>query len=394
MPEVKGGYRPPGGGDGWIRYAEPKTTYQRRMREGVPPADQHKLFDHITRPVRPDDEAAFDVMDSTTRYSELPENLKRYRDDIFDDKYKRLAENNLSRTITAHIAKDGYWYIHPRQNRTITVREAARIQTFPDWYRFAGPPSAAFRQIGNAVPPFVAESVGRAILDSLAADQPAPPSSQQVARELEAWGERRSTWGVPWLKANTRWQVIAADLLLDRAPAATVAHLWPVLAMQPTPEATLEAREFFEDIARSAALQREVKVGLVITLAEWLVTHPGALDRLEFDDAEIPSDLLPQAIANLATLVVPVAGDDASEEPVLATKGIVRVAARLSSVDHVEKRNKLTDGRLAVARMIGGGATARTAHIALIELAATVCKPVPVCGSCPLSEHCVSAYKI
>ena len=121
------------------------------------------MFDHITRPVREDDERAFQLMDSTTRYSDLPDDMKRYRDDIFDDKYKRLGENELSRTITAHIAKDGYWYIHPRQNRTLTVREAARLQTFPDRFRFAGPPSAAFRQIGNAVPPAVGEHIGRAI---------------------------------------------------------------------------------------------------------------------------------------------------------------------------------------------------------------------------------------
>ena len=69
-----------------------------------------------------------------------PDHLKRYRDDIFDDKYKRLDADDLSRTITAHIAKDGYWYIHPEQNRTLTVREAARIQTFPDHFRFAGAP--------------------------------------------------------------------------------------------------------------------------------------------------------------------------------------------------------------------------------------------------------------
>ncbi len=134
------------------------------MRSAVPSADTNKLFDHITRPVRDDDAKAFAVMDSTTKYSDLPDDVKRYRDDIFDDKYKRLGENELSRTITAHIAKDGYWYIHPRQGRTLTVREAARLQTFPDWYRFAGPPSAAFKQIGNAVPPFLGLHLGQQII--------------------------------------------------------------------------------------------------------------------------------------------------------------------------------------------------------------------------------------
>src|SRR5215207_9155160 len=137
------------------------------MRQQVAVDDKHKVFDQITRPVREDDARAFEAMDANTRYKDLPDDVKRYREDIFDDKYKRLDENNLSRTITAHIAKDGYWYIHPRQNRTITVREAARLQTFPDWYRFAGPPSAAFKQIGNAVPPLLAENLGDAIRQAL-----------------------------------------------------------------------------------------------------------------------------------------------------------------------------------------------------------------------------------
>src|ERR1022692_21121 len=167
LPEVEGGWRPEGGAEGWSDYAGPVTGFQHRMREGTGDADAGKVFDHITRPVREDDERAFQLMDSTTRYSDLPEDMKRYRDDIFDDKYKWLGENELSRTITAHIAKDGYWYIHPRQNRTLTVRGAARLQTCPDRFRFAGPPSAAFRQIGNAVPPAVGEHLGRAVRESL-----------------------------------------------------------------------------------------------------------------------------------------------------------------------------------------------------------------------------------
>ena len=140
-PTVEGGWRP-----GRRRRRAGSTTTARRTElpaarcgTACPTATQHKVFDHITRPVREDDARAFELMDPTTRYSDLPEEVKRYRDDIFDDKYKRLDENDLSRTITAHIAKDGYWYIHPRQDRTLTVREAARLQTFPDWFRFAGP---------------------------------------------------------------------------------------------------------------------------------------------------------------------------------------------------------------------------------------------------------------
>ena len=121
--------------------------------------------------------AAFELIDSKTRYSDLPTELKRYRDDIFDDKYKRLDGDDVSRTITAHIAKDGYWYIHPEQNRTLTVREAARLQTFPDYFRFAGPPSAAFKQIGNAVPPRLGLAVGRAVLEALKTSGSPPPSS-------------------------------------------------------------------------------------------------------------------------------------------------------------------------------------------------------------------------
>ena len=149
------------------------TTEGRGPRSSEPCAQacrsltRDKVFDHITRPVREDDERAFELLDSESRYSDLPDHLKRYRDDIFDDKYKRLSGDDVSRTITAHIAKDGYWYIHPEQNRTLTVREAARIQTFPDWFRFAGPPSAAFKQIGNAVPPRLGFAIGSAVVGAL-----------------------------------------------------------------------------------------------------------------------------------------------------------------------------------------------------------------------------------
>ncbi|MGY1722738.1 DNA (cytosine-5-)-methyltransferase [Blastococcus sp. SYSU DS0533] len=386
MPEVDGGWRPDGGANGWAEYEGPVTSFQRRMREGVKPADRSKLYDHITRPVREDDARAFELMDSTTRYSDLPAEMKRYRDDIFDDKYKRLDENDLSRTITAHIAKDGYWYIHPRQGRTITVREAARLQTFPDWYRFAGPPSAAFKQIGNAVPPLLAENVGRAIRRAIESSEKVKVLTQDVASTLSGWLADHEPRGVPWLRATTRWQVVSAELLLDRAPSDVVKLVWPMLREWVTPEATQDNDEMLREIG--TLIGRSARALQVLELADWLVEHPGALEEM---DVGSPIPMVPAAVRELASLVVPIAGDEESEEPVLSTKGVLRVAARVSG-DNVDRKNRLTDGRLAVARMIGGGADARAAHVALIEVAASVCRPTdPLCDVCPLQDVCASS---
>src|SRR4029079_14713476 len=72
----------------------------------------------------------------------------------FPNKWWKLDPTMPSRTLTAHIGKDTYSHIHwdSRQQRTISVREAARLQGFPDGFRFAGAMNAAFRQVGNAVP--------------------------------------------------------------------------------------------------------------------------------------------------------------------------------------------------------------------------------------------------
>jgi DNA (cytosine-5)-methyltransferase 1 len=327
-------------------------------------------------------------MYTETRYSQLPEELRRYRADIFDDKYKRLDEDNLSRTITAHIAKDGYWYIHPRDSRTLTVREAARLQTFPDWYRFAGPPSAAFRQIGNAVPPFLGEELGRAVLSSLDAGKPAGPSTRDTGKILAKWFLNQPELAVPWLRASTRWQVISGDILLERLAGQQVKSLWPLIERWEKPGDTLTTPDQLPEIARW--IDRDSRAERLMQLATQLAETPQELDN----DRTIHSVLTGnEATADLAVLTVPsIADDDDSEEPVLAGRGVLRVAARFTGEETLERKNRLSDGRLAVARMIGYGDTARDAQLGLIELAAAICRPeARACDACPLTATCVSS---
>jgi len=101
------------------------------------------------------------------RYEELPAHLRFHKNTTdFADRFKVVAKYEPSHTVVAHIARDGHYYIHPdkKQNRSLTPREAARIQTFPDNYHFESmlpPPSRtpAYRQIGNAVPVMLARRI-------------------------------------------------------------------------------------------------------------------------------------------------------------------------------------------------------------------------------------------
>ncbi|RLQ90218.1 DNA cytosine methyltransferase [Planomicrobium sp. Y74] len=137
----------------------------------IRPRDWKVLSQHITRAHNQNDLAIYNLVvenwnknNKLLKYNELPTQLQTHNNRaIFLDRYKLVPAKGISHTVVAHIAKDGHYYIHPdkHQNRSISVREAARIQSFPDNFYFEDSRTAAFRQIGNAVPPLMSYRIAK-----------------------------------------------------------------------------------------------------------------------------------------------------------------------------------------------------------------------------------------
>lgn len=133
----------------------------------------HPLYDHIARRNNDLDRERFVVMiKNHWTFGQLRREMPQYEHEharLFDNSYVVQWWNLPSKTILAHIHKDGFQFIHPdeKQARTFTVREAARIQSFPDDFEFAGSRGEKYKQIGNAVPPLFAEALAKSIKTNL-----------------------------------------------------------------------------------------------------------------------------------------------------------------------------------------------------------------------------------
>jgi DNA (cytosine-5)-methyltransferase 1 len=163
------------GVDKYISYRKPSSSYlnESGIRNGI-----DILTHHVARPHTKQDKEIYRIAVKLMRknerlsYTSLPKRLKTHKNQhSFFDRFKVVNNKaEFSQTVVAHIAKDGHYYIHPdiKQNRSLTVREAARLQSFPDDFYFEGVKegknrTAAFKQIGNAVPPLMAFNLAEKI---------------------------------------------------------------------------------------------------------------------------------------------------------------------------------------------------------------------------------------
>lgn len=117
-----------------------------------------EIFSRLNQGDKSDDPKIADIMPYTRR------------NDIFKDKYFKLEENKVCKTITAHMKFDCNMYIHPTQARGLTPREAARVQSFPDDYFFRGAYTKTYMQIGNSVPPLLGRAIASAVKKYLRGD--------------------------------------------------------------------------------------------------------------------------------------------------------------------------------------------------------------------------------
>ena len=131
-----------------------------RMQQG----DNYIQASRIADDLFETEAAAFGYKKDSDQYKKLKkEMVPVYDRNQFERKWLRLEEDRPSHTITAHLSKDTYSHIHPTEPRGISVREAARLQSFPDDFFFDCSMSDAYKQIGNAVPPLLALAVAKSI---------------------------------------------------------------------------------------------------------------------------------------------------------------------------------------------------------------------------------------
>ncbi|TGH27845.1 MAG: DNA cytosine methyltransferase [Aphanocapsa feldmannii 277cI] len=426
LPPLQGSWR-----EHWQEkhdYRGPSTPYQRRMREWLP-VEADAIHDHITRRVREDDLRTFQLMRSTgMKYHQLEDDQRRYqvvsraqrqghggkqsgKDHSFRNKYNILEPGQPCLTITAHMAKDGYWYIHPYQDRTLSIREAARVQSFPDGFRFHGTPSNRFHQVGEAVAPLVGEVLGRALLKSLQEKDKDNDSNwlapQEVRDELLRWYRfRGNSSRLPWAAQRQNgakipekvraWRAFLGELIVSGMKTHNQPQFWPqIVDRWKDHEAYLQDRnrkmylkalrsrknDFLSSrqLADLDELLQEIadRINEGLPWSEWVRTDFPGFSR----------DRIRQCLA-----MVGITADRS------CSIGLGRMVCRVMGVPDLSVSGSRQLRELHLGLMLGGDPHGKV-YRAAVAVADRWCGPEPLCDGkgdssgeeCPLSELCREA---
>ena len=162
------------------RLAEGYGSSNDELLDWLERPELHAIAQHETRGHMPSDLGRYlfaSVFGTVHGYSPkaadfplvLSPDHRNWHSGAFNDRFRVQLADEASNTVTSHISKDGHYFIHPDplQCRSLTVREAARLQTFPDDYLFMGNRTQQYVQVGNAVPPFLAKQIAALLLSSL-----------------------------------------------------------------------------------------------------------------------------------------------------------------------------------------------------------------------------------
>lgn len=164
LPRLENGELP----NGPVKYrTAPSSSYQQQLR-----GNAVKVSNHQASKLAPINQQRMQHIPEGGSWRDIPHELlpagmKKARRCDHTKRYGRLRKDGLSSTVLTKC--DIHWgaYIHPDQNRSLTVREAARLQSFPDWFEFAGPRTEQYIQVGNAVPPLLGRKIAEAVLDAV-----------------------------------------------------------------------------------------------------------------------------------------------------------------------------------------------------------------------------------
>lgn len=162
-----------------INYTKPLNEMPYLEKSGIRSNEFDFTTQHIARPNNLNDREIYVWANEKwyregkqLSYKDIPADHQKHKNkETFLNRFSVVNPDGVCHTVVAHIAMDGHYYIYPNPKptvddvRSITVREAARLQSFPDDYFFEGSRSAAFRQIGNAVPVLLAEKIAKKIAE-------------------------------------------------------------------------------------------------------------------------------------------------------------------------------------------------------------------------------------